>query len=103
MWSEAPHANMGAAESKGGDGEGLEDVQAQLNAIRAKESLLLQKMQVRHCTRRLPERAPGPVCRRRVLQFGCVDRQIYVCEAVCNADPASCLGVHCLRRGPPMK
>ena len=34
---------MGAAESK--SGEGLEDVQEQLKAIRAQEAILLKKMQ----------------------------------------------------------
>jgi hypothetical protein len=50
---------MGAAESKAGDG--LEDVQAQLNAIRAQESLLLHKMQVRLSTKEhASPRAPAP-------------------------------------------
>jgi hypothetical protein len=51
---------MGAAESKAGDG--LEDVQAQLNAIRAQESLLLHKMQVRRLSTKehASPRAPAP-------------------------------------------
>ena len=36
---------MGAAESK--NAEGVEDVQAQLNAIRAQEAVLLKKIQAR--------------------------------------------------------
>ena len=39
---------MGAAESKGG--ESFEDVQEQLNAIRAKEAVLLKKMQASKIT-----------------------------------------------------